>query len=293
MLTGQIVNGLVSGAMYSLVAVGFTLILGVLDKLNFAHPEAFMFGGFVGVMVSPYASIWWSFPLALLLGGVAGLLTEAIAFRRFQSSDAKITAALSSLALGLILVDLVQKTWGSEPVSLRLQDPFFNERFAVAGIQLLHVQVLILAVTIGLMLALHVIVNRTSIGRQIRAVAESPGDAVLHGINVKRVTQGVFFISSALAAVAGLMLAQRTGFASSDIGLTFGLKALAIMAIGGMGDMRGAALAGLAVGVLEALTFHFGLGRLGEMTVWVALFAVLVFRGGGVFGGAAHAEQRA
>jgi branched-chain amino acid transport system permease protein len=293
MLTGQIINGLVSGAMYSLVAIGFTLILGVLDKLNFAHQEVFMLGGFAGVVIAPFASLWWSFPLAIALGGALGLLTEFVAFRRFTSQDAKIAASLSSLAIGLILVDAVQRHWGGEPVAVRSNESFFSARFSIAGIELLYIQVFIFAVTLALMAALHFLIMHTGFGRRIRAVAESPDDATLHGINVRRVSQGVFVISSALAALTGLLLAQRTGYASSEIGLTFGLKALAIMAIGGIGDMRGAVLGGLAIGVLEALTYHFGLGRLGEMTVWAAMYAVLIFRPAGLFATRGHLEQRA
>jgi branched-chain amino acid transport system permease protein len=111
---------------------------------------------------------------------------------------------------------------------------------------------------------------------------------------VRRVTQAVFFLSSALAAVGGLLVALRGGAASSEIGLSFGLKSLAIMAIGGMGDLRGALVGGLLIGVLEALMFQMGLGRLVEMTAWVTLFAVLIFRPNGLFGGGIHArEQRA
>ncbi|MFM7568258.1 MAG: ABC transporter permease subunit, partial [Betaproteobacteria bacterium] len=109
MLLGQISNGLVIGEMYALVAIGFTLVIGVLDKLNFAHPEVFMFGGVVGFVCAAYTSVWWAFPVAFVVGGLMGLLTEFISFRRFQSEDAKITAALSSLSLGLVLVDITHK----------------------------------------------------------------------------------------------------------------------------------------------------------------------------------------
>jgi branched-chain amino acid transport system permease protein len=98
MLAGQIVNGLVSGAMYALVAIGFTLIIGVLDKLNFNHPEVFMFGGYVGLMALPHMSVAGAFAMAFLVGGLLGVLTEWMAFRRFVGNDARTTAALSSLA---------------------------------------------------------------------------------------------------------------------------------------------------------------------------------------------------
>jgi branched-chain amino acid transport system permease protein len=294
MLLGQLVNGLVSGAMYALVAIGLTLVIGVLDKLNFAHPEVLMFGGFAGLVSVQLMPLTWAFFAVFLIGGVLGLVTEFVSFRRFQGADGKITAALASMALGLIITDLVQKMWGTEPVSLPPQTGWLAGRFSVADVQFVNLQILIIVITFVLVGGLHVLLRRTRIGRQIRALAESPNSASLLGVNVRRVTQAVFFISSALAAEAGLLLALRSGSASSDIGLTLGLKALAIMAIGGLGDLRGALLGGLAIGLIEAMMFYAGLGRFGEMTVWVAMIATLMFRPGGLFGGGMHAqEQRA
>lgn len=292
MLAGQIINGIVSGAMYALVAIGFSLVIGVLDKLNFAHPEVFMFGGFAALVSFAYMPLPLAFLVVFLVGGVMGLFTEFIAFRRFGSADAKITAALASMALGLIVTDLVHKWWGTEPMPVTLPPGWLQNSQQILGVSVLNLQFVILGVTFTLMTSLHLVLQRTRMGRQIRALAESSTSASLLGINVKRVTQSVFFISSALAAVGGLLLALRGGAASSDIGLTFGLKALAIMAIGGLGDLRGAVVGGLLIGVLEALMFLFGLGRLVEVTVWVAMIAVLMFRPGGLFGGGMHNQEQ-
>ncbi len=292
MLAGQIINGIVSGAMYALVAIGFSLVIGVLDKLNFAHPEVFMFGGFVALVSVTVMPLPLAFLLVFVVGGIMGLITEFIAFRRFGSADAKITAALASMSLGLIGTDLVHKVWGTEPMPVTMPSGWLQESQQILGVSVLNLQFVILAVTFSLMALLHLVLQRTRMGRQIRALAESSASASLLGINVKRVTQSVFFISSALAAVGGLLLALRGGAASSDIGLTFGLKALAIMAIGGLGDLRGAVIGGLLIGVLEALMFLFGLGRLVEMTVWVAMIAVLMFRPGGLFSGNVHNQEQ-
>jgi branched-chain amino acid transport system permease protein len=292
MLAGQILNGLVSGAMYALVAIGFTLVIGVLDKLNFTHPEVFMLGGFIGLVSMTYLPLEWAFLSALAVGGLLGLFTEFVAFRRFPGGDSRITAALSSLALGLVLTDLVHKVWGTEPVPIPRQGGWLAESFSISGVHFLNLQLLVLGVTLVLMVGLHFLVNHTRAGRQIRALAEAPTSAALLGINVLRVKQAVFFISSALAAIAGLMLALRSDTASSEIGLTFGLKAMAIMAIGGMGDLRGAVIAGLGIGVLEALMFHFGLGRLGDLTVWGAMIAILLLRPGGLFSGGLHSQEQ-
>lgn len=292
MLAGQILNGLVSGAMYALVAIGFTLIVGVLDKLNFTHPEVFMLGGFIGLVSLTYLPLEWAFFFAFVVGGLLGLFTEFVAFRRFRSADSRITAALSSLALGLIFTDLVHKFWGTEKVPLPQRSVWLNETFSIAGVYFMYLQLVVLAVTLVLMLGLHFLITRMRIGRQIRALAEAPIPASLLGINVLRVQQSVFFISSALAAVAGLMLALRSDGAATEIGLTFGLKAMAIMAIGGMGDLRGAVLAGLFIGVIEALMFYFGLGRLGEMTVWLAMIVILLVRPSGLFSTGLHSREQ-
>lgn len=294
MLAGQILNGIVTGAMYALVAIGFSLVIGTLDKLNFAHSEVFMVGGFIALVTVKYLPWQLALVVIFLVGGLLGLLTEFIAFRRFQSAEGKITAALASMALGLIITDLVHKGWGTEPVPLNVQSEWLSTGHAIFGATVLNLQIVILAVAFLLMALLHLLLHRSRMGRQIRALAESSVSASLLGINVRRVTQSVFFVSSALAAVGGLLVALRGGSASSDIGLTFGLKSLAIMAIGGMGDLRGALVGGLLIGVLEALMFEMGLGRLVEMTAWVALIAVLMIRPHGLFGGGIHSrEQRA
>jgi branched-chain amino acid transport system permease protein len=296
MLIGQLANGVIIGAVYALLALGFTLIFGLLDKLNFAHPEAFMFGGFAGAMVGAAAgvgsqAIWLGLPAAMAIGGAFGLLTELVCFRKFKGEEGKITAALSSVALGIVVVDLTEKVWGSEPVSVRFSSPFLQDSVALGGVRIANLQILILVVTIVLMLGLHWLVSRTSFGRQVRAVAESPVNAALYGVNVLRVTSLVFFVSSALAGGGGLLLALRNGLATSDIGLTFGLKAIAIMAIGGIGDMRGAVAAGFIIGIAEALTYEFGLGRLGEMTAWATMILFLLLRPNGLFGQGLHANE--
>jgi len=290
-MTAQILNGLIVGSMYALIAIGFTLVLGVLDRLNFAHTEVFMFGAFAGLLVIDAGFPWWlTLPFVMVVSGVIGLAVEFISFRRFEG-DVRITAALSSLAVGLVMIDLTHKVWGTEPVGINVPNFVTTAGFTLFGIRVVYVQMLILAVTLALMAALHLLVSRTRAGRNIRAVADSPVAASLLGINVRRVTQDVFFVSSALAGAAGLLLAFRTGYANADVGLTFGLKAIAIMAIGGMGDMRGAVVGGLLIGVLESLTFQFGVGKLGELVVWVAMILVLLIRPEGLFGGGIHAKE--
>jgi branched-chain amino acid transport system permease protein len=292
MIAGQLLNGIVVGSMYALIALGFTLIIGVLHRLNFAHPEVFMLGGFIGVAAGGAAlPAWAALPLAFLIGGLLGVLVERISFRKFSGEDAGITASLSSLAVGLLIADAVHHRWGTDPVAVGLAPELSRGGVAIFGVTFVPLQGLVLGVALVLMLALHWLVNRSALGRNIRAVADSPDHAALLGVDVKRVTQAVFFVSSALAAVAGLLFAMRVGTASADIGLIFGLKALAVMAIGGMGDLRGAVVGGFLVGVLEALGIYFGLGRLAELIVWVFMILVLLLRPQGLFGSRFHGTE--
>jgi branched-chain amino acid transport system permease protein len=290
----QILNGLIVGSMYALVAIGFSLVLGVLDRLNFAHTEVFMIGGFAAVLVVASGSPFWAaVPVAFLLGGVLGLVIEFVCFRRIER-DARITAALSSVAVGLIIDDLTTKLFGTEPPSLELPGFVTDAGVRILGTRVTYLSMIILTTTLVLMAGLHALVTRSRVGRNIRAVADSHVNAALLGINVTRVTQEVFFVSSALAGVAGVLYSFRTGIANLDSGLTFGLKALAIMAIGGMGNLPGAVVAGLGIGVIEGLAFYLGLGTFSDLVVWVTMILVLLVRPTGLFGRSVHVrEQRA
>jgi branched-chain amino acid transport system permease protein len=288
-IAGQIINGLMVGGLYALVAVGLTLIVGVLHRINFAHTEVFMVGGFAGLVIAQTVP---SLPLAMagafLVGGVLGIIVERISFRNLNTEEASITAALSSMAVGLLMLDLVHHVWGTEPISFPLVNALGSGSFQLFGVRFVPVQGLVLALTLVLVLLLYFVIEKTQTGRNIRAVSDNATSAALLGIPVKFVGQQVFFITSALAALAGLMFALRVGTVNSDIGLTFALKALAVIAIGGMGNLWGAVVGGLLVGLLEAMAVVFGYGRLAELVVWGFMIVVLLVRPQGLFGSVFH-----
>lgn len=294
MIAGQIINGLVMGTMYALVALGFTLVLGVLHRLNLAHGDIFVLGGFVGLGALNWGMpVWMTIPIAVVVGGAAGIAVEQVCFRRLKTHDAEMAAALSSVAFGIVVLDVVHKIWGTEPIALDEASLGPVSVIDIFGVRFTSIQVVIVAITIALMIGLHLLVSRTRLGRNIRAVADNPQSASLLGISVVAVTRQVFVISSALGCVAGLLLTLRLDTASSDLGFGFSLKALAVMAIGGLGDLRGAVLGGLLIGVIEALAAQFGFDRFADLTVWVCMVAFLVFRPQGLFGSSSGAETRA
>ena len=289
MLLGQIVNGLMVGGLYALLAIGFTLIVGVLHRINFAHTEIFMVGGFVGlVSAQAMPSITAALVAAFVVGGLLGVVVERISFRRLGTEEAAITAALSSMAVGLLLVDVVHHVWGTEPLSFPLVDALGRGSFELAGVRFVPVQGLVLALTLVLVAGLWLLIEKTRLGRNIRAVADNPTAAALLGIPVKFVGQQVFFLTSALAALTGLLFALRVGTVNSDVGMGFALKALAVTAIGGMGSLQGAVVGGMLVGLLEALAIQFGFGPLSDLLVWGFMILVLLVRPQGLFGSTFH-----
>jgi branched-chain amino acid transport system permease protein len=278
-LLEQLLNGLVVGSMYALIALGFCLVFGVLNKLNFAHSELFMLAGFITIaLVGLGAPLLLAGILTSVVIGLFGLVVELVSFRKFTGKDAHVTAALSSLALGLVLIDATQKIWGTEPLSVPGSTTLRTASFMFGDISVSWLKLGTLAFTLALMAALHQLIAHTRLGRNIRATADSPDAAQLLGIDVRRVNQYTFVLASVLAAIAGIMLLLRTGYATTEVGFSLGLKALAILAIGGMGELRGAVVG----------------GRLADIAVWVLMIGVLLVRPAGLFGGGGlHKEARA
>lgn len=293
MLAEQIVNGLVVGGMYALIALGFTLVFGLLDKLNFTHGEIVMVAGFVAlVSLQLGLSIWLALPVVLVVTAALGLLIELLSFRKFTSRDGHSVSALSSFALGIVFLEAIRLYFGAVPRNLDIAPSLYTSSIDILGTRIPLVKLATFAISVVLMAGLHLFMARTRAGRSIRAVAEAPTAAMLLGINVTRVTQYVFALASAMAGFAGLLLAMQTGIVNPEVGLTFALKGIAIMAIGGMGDLRGAVVAGLLVGVLEGIAFHVGLGAISDVLVWFVMIIVLLVKPTGLLGGG-RAEARA
>jgi branched-chain amino acid transport system permease protein len=291
-MLGQILDGCVEGSSYALVALGFTIIFGDFHRLNYAHTEVFTLGGYVGV-VAERLSIGAGLALvcACVAGGLAGLAIERISFRGFKGVDAGTTSALSSMAVGQVLLDLLRHAFGADPISLGIGRSWAEGGVMVGGVNFFPIHGVILALAFLLMAAMHVILGYSALGRRIRAVADDPVSASLLGVDVTRTAQAVFFLSSGVAAVGGLLFALRSGSVSADLGGTFGLKALAVAAIGGIGAPRGAVIGGLLVGVLEGIGRHLGMGSLVDVIVWVVMIVVLVAFPQGLFGARAPASE--
>lgn len=282
----QLLNGLFIGSIYALFAIGFTLVFGVLDRLNLAHPAVFAVAAFVGIELVEVAglSIWLTLPIIFVVGGLLGIIIERVAFRPLKNRpDATFAGLISSIALAGMFIALLQ--WRYGPNTRRFPvDSFPSTTFTVFGAQMTLLQVVILAISIVLMVALSLLVTRSRLGRGMRAVAENPTAARVLGINVDRVTAVTFGISSALGAVAGALFAMNVNSAQLGMGTAIELKGLAVIIVGGMGSLPGALVGGLLLGLAEVLAVQYVGSSWRDLVAFGLLFLILLVRPQGLFG---------
>lgn len=285
-LPQQLLNGIFSGSIYALFALGYTLIFGVLDILNLAHAAIFMLGAIVSWwLVSEQGwSLLAAFPVAVAIAGLLGIALDRVAFLRLRQRGApQLSALISSIAMSLIFVGLARLLFKDD----RKQFPdgaFPQVYFDIGSIRVRLLDLVILAVSLALMLGLTWLVQRTSLGRAMRAVAESPKAAALLGVNIDRVIMQTFFIASALGGAAGILYGMSLNSIEPGMGSQVELKGLSIIILGGMGSIPGAVLAGFLIGMVEVLSVVFGGSQLKDAFVFIALFLVLLVRPQGIFG---------
>ena len=288
----QIVNGLFLGSIYALFALGYTLVFGVLDILNLAHQAVFMVCAYAALVlvVHLHMPMVAAFPVAVLLGGLLGMLVDRIAFRPLRGrSDSNIAGLISSIALATILEagvvqffgpDVERFPFGTVPTrSLKIGDAVVSE-----------LQIIIIAIALLMLAGLTWLLRRTQLGRRIRAVAENPRAARVLGVDVDRIISASFFVSSALGAAAGVLFGLAFNNVAPDMGRSVERKGLAVIVLGGMGSMPDAALAGLALGLLEVFTVAWIGSSYRDAVAFGVLFLVLVLRPRGLLGSAALRE---
>ncbi|MBW4625572.1 MAG: branched-chain amino acid ABC transporter permease [Brasilonema octagenarum HA4186-MV1] len=272
--TQQCLNGLSIGSIYAIFALGYTLVYSILGIINLAHGAVFTLGayftytlmggafGFNGVLANASLPIELPFAVALILGssiaGLVGVIIERIAFLplRKRNSDSLLTV-VSSLGVGVVIVNLIQYLVGAESYTFPANTygnlpPSIN--FGTSGnpIPIRTVQIVIFAISVVVVAMLTCFINYTKHGKAMQAIAEDPTTASLLGINSDRYIVLTFFISSFLAGVAGTLVASSVSIAGPYFGLSFGLRGLSIIVLGGLGSIPGAVLGGLVIGLVEA-----------------------------------------
>ena len=296
----QIINGLVLGSMYALVALGYTMVYGVLNLINFAHGEILMIGALTALSIMRLLS--WLVPdlpgsvqmLLAVLGAIpvciiVSILIERIAYRRLRNAP-RLAPLITAIGMSILLQTLAMMIWGRNP--LPFPQLLASEPFHIGQALLTPTQLVLLISAAVSMCTLVVLIEKTKLGRSMRAVAENPRIAALMGVNANRVIVITFAIGAALAAIAGVMWAANYATAQFAMGFVPGLKAFSAAVLGGIGNIYGAMLGGILLGLIESL----GAGYIGELTggvlgshyqdifAFIVLILVLTIRPSGLMG---------
>jgi len=288
----QVINGLFLGSIYSVFALGYTLVFGVLDILNLAHAAVFMLSCFVALalVAKLHLHILAALPLAVLFAGLLGVLLERVAFRPLRGrSDSNTSGLISSLAMATVFEAVALQIWGPN-VSRFPIGTVSDRQIQILGGVVSQLQLGIIGVAIAIFLLLTWLVQRTRLGREVRAVAESPRAARILGVDVDRAIAASFFISSALGGAAGVLFGLAFNSIAPDMGRSVELKGLAVIILGGMGSMPGAVIAGFALGLIEVFVVAYLGSSWRDAVSFAALFLILVVRPRGLLGAATLRE---
>jgi branched-chain amino acid transport system permease protein len=289
----QIVNGLFLGSIYALFALGYTLVFGVLDILNLAHAAVFMLACFVALALVGSAGlhILAALPLAVLAAGILGVVLERVAFRPLRGrANSNFSGLISSLAVAIVFEAIALEVWGPNVERFPFGTVPAGKPIALLGAEVSRLQLTTVGVAVLFFVALTWLVTRTRLGREIRAVAESPRAARVLGVDVDRVISASFFISSALGGAAGVLYALAYNAIAPDMGRSVELKGLAVIILGGMGSMPGAVIAGFALGLSEVFVVASVGASYRDVVSFAGLFLILVLRPGGLLGAASLRE---
>jgi branched-chain amino acid transport system permease protein len=297
LLLQQIINGLSLGAMYSLLALGFTMVYGIIELINFAHFNVFMVGSFFGLWVleatgligqrSTLAGLplvgvlLLAFICTMLLSGLLGILIERLALRSVRQLRGTAPMILT-IGISYILYNVILLTVGADTHNFPNPIPVIKWQIGGAVLQLR--ELLVWTVSLALMVGLHLFVRHTRIGKAMQATAQDQEAARMMGVEVDRVVILAFFIGSALAGAAGLIFGLYYNFTSYVIGYSAGLRAFTAAVLGGIGNIAGAMIGGLVIGLIESLGGQFIAVRWTDVIIFSILILVLVFRPTGLMG---------
>jgi len=302
-LAQQLINGLMVGCLYALIAVGYTMVYGIIELINFAFGELFMFGAFITIMMMsqqitlfgsavamPQLSFFIAVLIAMAVVGVMGVVIERLAYRPLRNAP-RLAALISAIGVSVLLQNVAQLIFGSSQVAFP-DIPFFTtaagepKLIEVGGVQITHLQVFVVVVTVVAMVVLNLYVNRTRMGRAMRASAQDKRTSALMGVNVNKVIALTFLIGSAMGALAGGLYGAVYHAAWPLMGFNPGLKAFIAAVFGGIGNIPGAFFGGLSLGVIEALgAAYIPLGsRYRDAIAFVILILILSFKPTGLLG---------
>ena len=279
----QLVNGVSLGSIYALIALGYTMVYGIIKLINFAHGDVFMLGAFIGF----YAIARWDMHfipaliLAMVLCAVIGVIIERVAYKRLRNAT-RIAALITAIGVSLLIEYTVIFFRGASPEAY--PTVIENSKIEILGAQISVQAIIILVISLVLMLLLQFIVHQTKIGKAMRAVSYDADAARLMGINVDNTISATFAIGSALAGAAGVIFGIYYTRIEPLMGVLPGLKAFVAAVLGGIGIIPGAMVGGLLLGVVETVVSALGYSLWRDAAAFVILILILILRPAGIFG---------
>jgi branched-chain amino acid transport system permease protein len=279
----QLVNGLILGSVYALIALGYTMVYGIIKLINFAHGDLYMMGAFIGYYLinSFQLNFFLALILTMVLTACLGVLIEFLAYRPLRNST-KIAALITAIGVSFFLEYGMVYLFGAN--TRAFPQALETVKYNLGPISVTNVQLTILGVSIFLMVALQFIVQKTKMGKAMRAVSVDSDAAQLMGINVNSTISFTFALGSALAGAAGVLIGLYYNSVEPLMGMAPGIKAFVAAVLGGIGIIPGAALGGFIIGLLETLAITIGLSSYRDAVVYGILIVILLVRPAGILG---------
>jgi branched-chain amino acid transport system permease protein len=281
----HVINGLGLGSIYALVALGYTMVYGIVKLINFAHGDIIMVGGYMVylVMVVMGLPLWLAIPASIIICAVAGIVIERVAYRRLLVHNAaRISLLITAMGVSIFLQNLFMLMFGTAPKSMPPLFPY--QLLKLGSLELASTTVINIVVSVLMMISLQVLVNKTKMGKAMIATSEDTDAAKLMGINTNMVISFTFALGSALAAVGALLYSNTYPQIRPEMGNLLGLKAFVAAVLGGIGSIPGAMLGGYILGVVESLTKAYISTTLTDAVVFGILILMLLVKPTGLLG---------
>ena len=286
MLEQQLLNALTLGSVYALFALGFTLVFGELAVINLSHGALFMVGSYAALaMVTRFnAPLWLAMLGAMLVSGTLGLLVDVLVLKPLRLRNAPhLIPMIATIGVSIMLTSAAQGLFGAEAMRFPEETLPVGE-YIVGDVHVRALEIAIVLISFILMAVMFTILKRTQLGRALRAISESPKAAWLLGIPVERLFHATSFVASALGGIAGVLIALDFNAITPGMGQPMLHKGVAVIILGGMGDIRGALIGGLFLGFAEVISKAYLSSQMGDAVAFGLLFLILLVRPAGLFG---------
>lgn len=283
MFLQQIVNGITIGSIYAMVALGYSMVYGVLQIVNWAHADVLMMGTFVGMLLTTVLGfpLWAMLLVSTIFSAILGIAVERLAYRPIKSSNRRMAVLVSALGMSVFLQNLAQLIFGS---STQAFPTIEKVAYTVGDVAFTNIQIIILITTAIMLGILYVIVYKTKMGAAMRACSVSIQNSKLMGINTNFIISATFGIGAFMAGVAGICIGTYYNAVYSSMGYMLGMKAFAAAILGGIGSIPGAVIGGFVIGIIESLGSGYISSGYRDAYAFIVMILILVIRPSGILG---------